>query len=115
MPKRVNVLPNQRIDVVDFKASTETFANESDKLRWESFIQDNLPRVSDGFRVEVSGLTLTVFNGLAFDRDGEIVVNETDDSAQRSVTLASTNATYYVEVEFVTSEGDVDSRAFWDP
>jgi len=56
-----------------------------------------------------------VFNGLAFDRDGEIVVNETDDSAQRSVTLASTNATYYVEVEFVTSEGDVDSRAFWDP
>lgn len=119
MTKRVNVLPSLRIDKTDYLAGTTTFSTEADKLFAERCILDNYARIAEGFRVQISNQTtfpgqFTVYNGVAFDRSGQIVVNEEDLSAQLSATLI-TNATYYVEVEFVTSNSDIDSRAFWDP
>jgi len=46
--------------------------------------------------------------------DGQHVFNEDQLNISRTVTLEGSNTTFYLEVEFVESESDVDARAFWD-
>src|SRR5512137_431282 len=110
MPKSVNVLPNLRVDIPDFEAQTADFANDLMKLWLERFVLDNWAAIVEGFRVEIADQTahpglFTIYNGLAIGRDGQLINNEDDLVAQRSATLAA-NATYYVEVEFVTTQSD---------
>ena len=119
MPKSANVVPNLRIDIPDYKAQTADYSQAGLDLHLDSFILDNFAAIADGFRVEIadqgtSPKELTVVNGVAFDRSGRIVNNETDTNAARSLTLPA-DGTYYIEIEYVTSESDSDARALWDP
>jgi len=118
MPNRVNILPNLRVDVQDLQ-DIEQYAETTIRNQLEKLVISNLAAIQDGFRVEIAnqgtspGL-FAVHNGVAIDRYGQIVNNENDYAAQRSQTLIA-DATYFVEVEFVTDLGVVDAKAFWDP
>lgn len=119
MAKRVNWLPNLRVDVDDLKQGTHGYITETVNEAFNRFLKDNYPRIAEGFRVEIADQsaspgTFTVYNGVGVDQDGQLLLNESDLNAQRSVTL-NTDATHYIEVEFVTEESDTDARAFWDP
>lgn len=119
MTKRFLPLPNERVLIVDWEAATSELAQGLANLHNSLIFEDKFARVLDGFRVEITDQTVapgqfTVHNGRALDRDGQLVTNETDVDASRSLTLGA-NATYYVEVEFVISASDVDARPFWDP
>lgn len=118
MPDKVRTLPNLRIDIPDFEAHGQGYSNDLSKLSNEKFILDNFSRISEGFRVEIANQAtapgqFTVYGGVAFGRDGQIITNETDLAVARSSTLA-VNATYFVEVEFTSSASTTDARAFWD-
>lgn len=120
MPKRTNLLANLRVDIPDLENATHTYTSGTFDLHWNKFIQDNLPRIAEGFRVEVADQStnpgeISVYNGIAFNRDGRILNNEDDPNATRSTILSPSTTTFYLEVEYITTESDVDSRAFWDP
>jgi hypothetical protein len=119
MPKSVNLLPNLRIDIEDYRAQTSGFVRDALDSYFERYIIDNAPGIAEGFRVEIadqgtSPRLLNIVSGNAIARDGRQIRNEEDSFASRSVTLPG-NGTYYVEIEFVESASDVDARAFWDP
>jgi hypothetical protein len=115
----VNIVPNLRVDVPDFLAQGQEFSADLVKMHLERWIQRHYSVITEGFRVEIAdqvtnpGL-FTIVNGLAFDRAGQIVNNEDELNAKRSYVLTA-NATYFVEVEFVTDYTDTDARALWDP
>jgi hypothetical protein len=56
-----------------------------------------------------------VYNGLALDKNGQLIRNEQQVNDSRVYTLLGINSTFYIEIEFAESESDVDARAFWDP
>jgi hypothetical protein len=115
VPKRVNLVPNLRLDIVDLEQQTAGLSIEGDKQYVERAILARRAAVVEGFRTRITApKTLSVYNGIAFDRDGQILNNEEDTAARRDITLPG-NGTFYVEVEFVTSESSVDARGFWDP
>jgi hypothetical protein len=117
MPKQVNLSPNLRIDITDLTQQTVGLSVDGQKHLAERTILDNKPVVLDGFRVQVTDAAtkwITVYNGVAFDRDGQIINNEDDFAAKRDITFTSNN-TYYVEVIYTQTASDSDSRGFWDP
>lgn len=119
MPKEVNILPNGRVDINDFKTQTSELSRGLHDQHIHSLVLGVLSGVLEGFRVEIPDQTsspgeFTIVNGNAFDRRGRIINNEDDARATRSHTLAG-DGTYYVEVELTSAESDVDARAFWDP
>jgi hypothetical protein len=119
MSKRVAVYPNERIDIPDFEGISQDYTEGSFKTLFEKYILDNKARISDGFRVEIADQAnfpgqFTVWNGVAFNRDGLFINNEEDYIATRTITLLA-DATYYVEIKAITTESDVDARGFWDP
>jgi hypothetical protein len=119
VPKRVNVVPNLRVDIPDFLQESSGLSVGGQQHFVERLILANFAAIMDGFRVEIanqgtSPRMLTVYNGVAFDRSGTIVNNEDDFNASRTITLPG-NGTFYVEVKFVTNESDTDARGFWDP
>ena len=120
MPKRMNTLPNERLDIDDFEQQTTGLSRGGQKQELQDFILNNMPAVIAGFRVAIanqvtSARLLTIHNGVAFDRSGQLVTNEDDLDAQRSITLPNSAATYSLEVVFVESASDTDARGFWDP
>ena len=118
MPKDANIVPNLRVDIPDFKQSTSVLGRGNANLQRKLVFQDQAAAAPEGYLVEVAdqvaspGL-FSVHNGISYDRDGQIINNENDVDATRSATLGA-DATYFVEIEFVESESDVDARAFWD-
>ncbi len=119
MAKKVQWLPNERVDVEDLDHGTAGYAESLHKELFTKFLTDNYPRVSDGFRVEIANQTtsagqFTVYNGTGLDQDGTLITNAEDTDAQRSATITST-ATYYVEVEFLETASDSALRGVWDP
>lgn len=119
MPKRLKVNPNERIDLEDFNRASKEYTTESGKFHRRKLLQSNRSLVSHGFRIELSNQTtspgqFTVYNGVAVDRDGEILNNEQQINDARVATLIGTNETFYIEIEFAETESDIDSRAFWD-
>lgn len=120
MPKSVKLHTGERLDLPDLVQGTVTFAQDSINFSTENEVIDNRSRVLDGFRVrlEDQGLfpgQITVYNGLAINRDGHLFTNEDTVDDSRSVTLQGVNTTFYVEVELSLSAGDSDARYFWDP
>lgn len=119
MPKRTNLLPNQRVDIEDLDNALHTYPRSLQNLQAKEANIDSIMRVMSGFRVEVadqgtSPRQITVYNGYAIRRDGQALTNEDAANTARTITLPA-NGTYYLEVEYTTSESDVDARAFWDP
>lgn len=120
MPNKLKVHSNERIDLVDYvlgandyTASTAAFINEKTLL-------DNRPRVLEGFYIEVSDQSvapgqITVFNGFALNREGTPINDESLANSSVTVTLSGASQSFYVEIQFVESDSDTDSRAFWDP
>jgi hypothetical protein len=114
MPKQVKWTSNQGVDVGDLTYGTVTYPGSVMKHFIERVGIDNLSRIIDGFKIEITlPRTITVHNGVAWNRDGQIVNAEDlyNDSSQVTLSL---NNTHYVEIEFALDESDTDYRAFWD-
>ena len=117
--KRSNWLPNERVDVIDQDHGTVVFPVSLENQVFNRFLKDEYSRVATGFRVEIAdqvtspGL-FTIINGVAIGQDGQLTSNEDEYNAARSYSLFA-DATYYIEIEFITNEADTDARAFWDP
>lgn len=119
MPKKVNLLPNERVDIIDLSQAAQDYAQQLEKQLINRGLLDKFSRIGDGFRIEIPNQgtnpgVFTVHNGVAYDRSGQLVNNEDDLNTSRSVTL-SIDGTYFVEVQFTSAQSDIDARAFWDP
>jgi len=131
MPKELLIVPNERIDLDDFKYGTSTFTVDS--------LRDHVHRlmsgdyrggfVLEGFRIENNNATtlgeIIVHNGIAIDRFGRLITAEDDPftkntDLQQQWTFTVTGGgggitTYYVMVEFELADVDLKQRVVWDP
>lgn len=120
MPKALKAHPGERLDLVDYVQGANTYTQETQKFSSEREWLDRRSRILDGFRIRIEdqatypGL-ITVFNGNALDRTGQLLNNEEQPNDSRSLTLLGANLTFYVEIEFTDVESDTDARYFWDP
>src|SRR5690606_2302220 len=117
MPKRLKVHPGERIDLVDYVHGANEYTQESQKFLLERELLDRRSRILDGFRVRVEDQTanpglITIFNGNAVDRDGQLINNEQTPNDSRSITLLGANLNFYVEIEFIENPSDTDARFF---
>ena len=120
MPKKLLIHPNERVDIPDFVRASHTYTQESVSFNALRSLLDKRSRVLDGFRVEIPNQTanpgqVTLFNGAALDRTGRVLNNEDQVNTSKTVTLTGATTNFYLEIEFVESASDTDSRAFWDP
>lgn len=120
MPKSLKVHSGERIDIVDFVQGANTYTQETQKHLLERSWIDRRGRILDGFRVRIEDQSLnpgliTVYNGNAVDRSGQLINNEDSPNDSRSITLLGVSTTFYVEIEFTSVESDTDARFFWDP
>lgn len=116
MAKKVNWVPNLRVDIADLEQGTHGYSDENINEFKERVLKDSYPRIAEGFRVEIADAaarTITVYSGVAVDQNGQLVTNEEALSTSRSLTLGG-DATYYIEVEFSEVASDTDARALWD-
>ena len=114
MPKQLKISSNQRLDKDDLIYGTSTYPSSLQKHFIERIGIDNFSRIIEGFRVEVSGLNVTIRNGVGFDRNGQIVNDEDTFSKAVTTTLGAGPTTYFIEVYFKLAAGDGEDRAFWD-
>jgi hypothetical protein len=120
MPKKLNISSNERVDLEDFNRASAEYTQESDNFERQKLFQARRSLVASGFRIEISDQTtspgqFTIYNGLSLDRSGNILNNEQQVSDARTMTLSGGGSSFYIEIEFVEGESDVDARAFWDP
>ena len=115
-PKKLNVSPNERVDISDFEHAANDYTQELAGALAQTTQLDNRSRLYEGFRIEVTDAAngeLVVYNGAALNVGGEVVA-DSGELVSASVTVAA-NSLSYIEVEFVEAATDVDNRAFWDP
>lgn len=120
MPDQLKVRSAERVDLVDYVHGANEYTQEQQKFLLEREMIDRRSRVLDGFRVRIEDQTanpgmITIFNGNALDRSGQIINNEQAVNDSRSITLLGTGLNFYVEIEFIENESAVDARYFWDP
>jgi hypothetical protein len=120
MPKSLNTHAAERVDKEDFDYGTFDFPQDLVDLREKKLALDNQSRILSGFRVELPSQTvypgrIVVHGGYALDTSGQQLFNEIQLNVSRTVTLEGADQTFYVEIEYVDSDSDVDARAFWDP
>lgn len=120
MPKKLNISSNERVDLVDFNRAAADYTQESDNFDRKQLLLSKRSLIASGFRIELADQTtnpgqFTIYNGLGIDKDGNLLNNEDQINDARTLTLSGATTDFYIEVEFVESESDVDSRAFWDP
>ena len=120
MPKKLKVSSNQRVDLVDFNRASSEYTADSDSFHRKNLWLSKYSSVLNGFRIEIADQAtnpgeFTIFNGISIDKTGALLNNEDQIDDSRTVTLTGTGAKFYIEIEFVESESDVDVRAFWDP
>jgi hypothetical protein len=120
MPKKLKISPNERVDLVDFTRASSDYTQESLRFHRSKLIQSNRSAVVGGFRIEIPDQVanpgqFVVYNGVAIDRNGDILNNEQQVNDSRVVTVLGASTTFYVEIEFTETDSDVDARAFWDP
>lgn len=118
--KKMKVHPGERVDRVDFQRAAYEYTNKITNALQERVGMDNKAGVLDGFYVYVHDQdaqpgSITVFNGVALDRTGQLVMNEDQLRRQRQATLITASTTYFIEIEYVTKDTDPGGRAFWDP
>lgn len=119
MTQRINWSPNERVDRKDLNDGTNTLSTGLLQQHIDRLVLDHFCRISSGFRVAIANQgtnpgQFTVFNGIGFDRSGQILQNEDQENTSRSYTL-SANGQYFVEIFFVSNPTGTDARAFWDP
>jgi hypothetical protein len=127
MPKELNIVPNERIDLDDFKYGTSTFTVDS--------LRDHVNRlmsgdyrggfVLEGFRIETTNTLreIVVHNGVAIDRFGRLVTAEDDPftkntDLQQAYTFSETvgaPVNHFVMIEFEFADSDLKQRVVWDP
>lgn len=120
MPKALKVSAGERVDLVDFVHGSKTYVQDTQKALLEQVVLDNRARILDGFRVQVEDQSVypglvTVINGSAINRAGQLVTNEDVYNDARTLTLVGGTTTFYLEVELVEPATDTDARFFWDP
>lgn len=120
MPKKLNISSNERVDLVDFNRASAEYTQESLNFDRQKLLQARRSLVSGGFRIEIADQVanpgqFTIYNGVGIDRDGNILNNEQQIDDARTLTLSGVGTAFYIEVEFVETQSDVDGRAFWDP
>lgn len=120
MPDQLKVHPGERVDLVDYVHGANTYTQESQKFLMEREVLDRRSRILDGFRIKIEDQVanpgmITVYNGNALDRDGQLINNETLVNDSRSITLLGANLNFYVEIEFIINASTVDARFLWDP
>ena len=119
MTKKVNWLPNERVDIPDMDAGTNDLAEGFRQQLDTRLVMDRFPRFVTGFRVSIAPqLTapgqFTVYNGVAFDRAGSILENQSEENESRSFTLLA-DGLYFIEVVATSVASDTDARGFWNP
>lgn len=120
MPQAPKFHPNERVDLADFELAAKDYTQDSVAALSSRTLFADKHRFISGFRIEVSDQTVspgefTVYNGFAFERGGLSLHNEDALNTARTATLVGASTVFYVEVEFVESDVETDSRAFWDP
>lgn len=120
MPKGLQAHPAERVDLDDFTRGVRTFTQDSVAQVAATAVLDNQSRYLRGFRVELPDQTsfpgrIVVHNGDSYDPSGQKLLNEDQATASRTITLEGANTNFYVEIEFIEGDADVDGRAFWDP
>jgi hypothetical protein len=120
MPKGLQVHPAERVDLGDFTRGVRTFTQDSVAQVLSTAVLDNQARYLRGFRVEIPDQTnypgrIVVHGGDAYDPSGQKLLNEDQVTVSRTVTLEGVSTNFYVEIEFIEGDSDVDARAFWDP
>ena len=117
MPKKLNLVPNLRIDLADMSQASAGYSDESAAEFYQRALQGSYSRVLEGFRTEISDAAnreITVFSGASLDQSGQLVGNEESLAASRSIILSG-DATYFIEVEFIENPSDSSARSLWDP
>ena len=127
MPKELNFIANERIDLEDLEYGTRTFTVDSLKAQVTRLISGGYRGgfVLEGFRVELpslmSNMSVTVSNGIALDRAGRLITREegnfflNNPKVGQTVALLEGAAKNYLMVEFTFIDADDEDRAFWDP
>lgn len=120
MPEQLKVHSGERVDLVDYVHGSNTYTQETHKFLLEREWLDRRSRILDGFRIQIEDQIanpgmITVYNGNAVDRAGQIINNEITANDSRSITLLGASLNFYVEIEFIQNESDTDARYFWDP
>jgi len=120
MPKKVLIHPNQRIDLPDWTRAANGYTADVASVAVDRQILDARPLALDGFRIRVPDQTLEpgvvyIKNGNAFDREGKLLNDEDTVDEEKQVTCTGASTTFYIEIEYVESQSDVDARVFWDP
>jgi len=128
MPEEILLLPNERLDVNDARYGMKTFPVDMVKNLIHRTVSGDYRGgfVLEGFRVEInitdtSLREVIVHNGVAVDRDGQLITLEaTDDFAsntdlRKSIRLDSTAQANYLMIEFDLVDSKKDSRVFIDP
>lgn len=120
MPKKLNISSNERVDLEDFNRASAGYTQESDNFDRQKLLLSGRSLVSSGFRIEISDQAtspgeFTIYNGVAVDKSGNLLNNEQQVADARTITLSGAGLDFYIEIEFVETESDVDARAFWDP
>jgi hypothetical protein len=119
MSKKPNWHANERVDKIDLEQVAE-FSEGAVEQGRQLNILDNRSLVLNGFRVEVPNQTtyrgrIVIHGGVAYDYDGKLLFNEDQFNISRTVTLEGANTVFWVEIELIELDSDLDSRAFWDP
>jgi len=124
MPKQVNFVPNERVDLDDLTYGTSTFTVDELKSHVQRLVSGDYHGgfVLEGFRVEITNganRIITVHNGIALDRDGRLVTFEDGDNFSRNIdikkeyTLTTFAGPHYVMVEFAFDDTDDINRALF--
>ena len=119
MPKTPLLHANERVDRTDLEY-VASFGREANKSNIKKMILDQQSRIVEGFRIKLPNQTsypgrIVVHGGSGFNRDGQLVFTEDQLDITRDIVLEGASTWFYLEVEFIESESDLDARAFWDP
>jgi len=119
MPRGLKSHSNERIDLEDFRQGTRDYVDDRNAFNTKALMLARRSRFVEGFRIEISDQTtnpgeISVFNGLAFARNGELLNNEDQVNDSRTVTLVGASQYFYLELEYIEDDADPDARAFWD-
>ncbi len=110
---------NERVDKTDLEQISEHAEGVVEEATKNNLL-DNRSLVLNGFRVEVPNQTtfpgrIVIHGGSAYNYDGQLLFNEDQLNNSRTITLEGASNVFWVEIELVEVDSDLDSRAHWDP